>query len=296
MIENFDQSALLLIGHGSSKNGESGAALSFQAKMLKSCEIFKEVKEAYWQMDPLINDVLPTIQSKTIYIVPFFLSEGYFTQQVLPRHLGLRGRFAHQAGKDYFYCRPVGVHPKIDEIINSRMTTILTCEGAPIPQETCLFIAGHGTNRAKDSSRFVLEQVKRLQGKTPFAEVKPFFLDQAPYIKDWRTLTDKKQIAVIPYFLSDGLHVSEDIPALLGFSENEEIEAFSLVAIGTPKVNESGKLEFTQFIMKKRLFGEKDLIVAGVEGRKIWYTRSLGREPMMANIILDLCDEHTEKM
>ena len=33
---------------------------------------------------------------------------------------------------------------------------------------------------------------------------------------DWRELTDTKNVVVVPFFISDGLHSYEDIPALLG--------------------------------------------------------------------------------
>ena len=41
-------------------------------------------------------------------------------------------------------------------------------------------------------------------------------MEQAPFVKDWRTLTDCPDVIVVPFFISDGLHSYEDIPVLLG--------------------------------------------------------------------------------
>lgn len=221
----------------------------------------------------------------------FFLSEGYFTRQMLPEHFGFSSsQGGMYRGKELIYCRPVGVHPKIEAIIDARIRSVLACEKAPEPGQTCLFLAAHGTEQNPHSAQFALAQAGRLSQKGVFGEVQTIFLDQAPYIRDWRTLTDREQIAVIPLFLSDGLHVTDDIPELLGFKDNSDVAEFTLMAVGessTPR--EGGKMNIPQFMMRKRLFGAKDLIVAKVENRTIWYARSLGREPMLANVILDLC-------
>lgn len=283
---------MLLIGHGSTKNSDSALSLRFQAKMLRSCAIFEEVREAFWKVEPGIDTVLASIRSENIFVVPFFLSEGYFTREVLPSFLGIHGTRGQKLGKSLLYTRPVGVHPKIDEIIDSRLMTILGCETPPIPAQTCLFVAGHGTNNNANSSRLVERQAARIAQRGQFAQVRAIFLDQSPYIKDWRELTSCKQIALLPYFLSNGLHVTEDIPELLGFADDPEVGDFNLVPEVKPSYNEqTGVVEFPPFIMKKRIFGQKALVITTVEDRRIWYTRSLGEDPMITNIILDLCQE-----
>jgi sirohydrochlorin cobaltochelatase len=52
-----------------------------------------------------------------IYIVPNFISEGYFCQQVLPRELRLDGPVTHRDGKTIYYCDPVGIHPNMTRLI-----------------------------------------------------------------------------------------------------------------------------------------------------------------------------------
>jgi sirohydrochlorin cobaltochelatase len=51
------------------------------------------------------------VESAKIYVVAVFISEGYFTQTVIPRELELQGRVTIPDGKEIYYCEPVGSHP-----------------------------------------------------------------------------------------------------------------------------------------------------------------------------------------
>jgi len=45
-----------------------------------------------------------------IYVVPNFISEGYFTRTVIPRELELTGPVTQRDGRTIKYCEPVGNH------------------------------------------------------------------------------------------------------------------------------------------------------------------------------------------
>jgi sirohydrochlorin cobaltochelatase len=44
-------------------------------------------------------------------------------------------------------------------------------------------------------------------------------MEEPPLVAGWRTLTNTPNVVVVPFFISDGLHSYEDIPALLGIAE-----------------------------------------------------------------------------
>ena len=51
-------------------------------------------------------------------MVPNFISEGYFTQTVIPRELELEGRVTKRAnGQVWKYCEPTGNHPGVTELL-----------------------------------------------------------------------------------------------------------------------------------------------------------------------------------
>src|SRR3712207_7114188 len=53
---------------------------------------------------------------RDVYVVPNFISEGYFTQTVIPRELELSGPVTERvSGQRWNYCEPVGNHPLTTE-------------------------------------------------------------------------------------------------------------------------------------------------------------------------------------
>ncbi|MDB4378112.1 hypothetical protein N9Z33_03570, partial [Akkermansiaceae bacterium] len=97
------------------------------------------------------------IDADEVYIVPDFISEGYFTQEVIPRELELDGPTTKIHGKTLHYCDPVGIHPSMTSLILQR-----TAEVAPgvAQEESTLFIVGHGTGLNKNSTKSIKDQVE----------------------------------------------------------------------------------------------------------------------------------------
>ncbi|MHA0033427.1 CbiX/SirB N-terminal domain-containing protein [Deinococcus sp. PESE-38] len=86
--------SLVLIGHGSHHHGESARATQQVAEALRGRGLggqlpYDEVLEGYWQQEPGLRQVLRTVAHSDVTVVPVFLSEGYVTETVLPRELGL---------------------------------------------------------------------------------------------------------------------------------------------------------------------------------------------------------------
>jgi Uncharacterized conserved protein len=46
-------------------------------------------------------------------------------------------------------------------------------------------------------------------------------MEEPPLVSDWAALTKSKNVVVVPFFISDGLHSDEDIPVLLGIEQPE---------------------------------------------------------------------------
>jgi sirohydrochlorin cobaltochelatase len=45
-------------------------------------------------------------------------------------------------------------------------------------------------------------------------------MEEPPLVSDWASLTQSRNVVVVPFFISDGLHSYEDIPALLGIEDH----------------------------------------------------------------------------
>src|ERR1700726_656328 len=108
-------SAVLIIGHGSTVNPDSSAPTLAHAAELRRRKVFAEVACAFWKEEPSLRDALflfDELAIQEVYVVPNFISEGYFTQTVIPRELELSGRITTRAnGQIWNYAEPVGNHP-----------------------------------------------------------------------------------------------------------------------------------------------------------------------------------------
>ena len=117
-------SALLIVGHGSTVNPDSSAPSLAQAAGLAERGLFRDVACCFWKEEPSLRDALlffsdPEIRE--VFVVPNFISEGYFTQTVIPRELELDASLTTRpSGQVWKYCEPVGHHPGVTALLLHR--------------------------------------------------------------------------------------------------------------------------------------------------------------------------------
>src|SRR5205085_11739998 len=119
MTDDFRDAALVLIGHGSTLNAESSAPTHQHAEELKRRNIFGQVLTAFWKEEPAICAVLRAAYLKHVFCVPVFISEGYFTEEVIPRELGFAAcaRVMRRGEQTICYCGPIGTHDSMTEVL-----------------------------------------------------------------------------------------------------------------------------------------------------------------------------------
>src|SRR6266849_4160879 len=137
-----------------------------------------------------------------------------------------------------------------------------SCARAPKTADCWLFIAGHGTEINENSRKAIERQVELIRGMNLFAGVDGVFLDEEPRISNCYELTRVKNIIVVPFFISDGMHTQEDIPVLLG--EPERLVCQRIQA-GQPAWRNPTEQQ----------------------GKLVSYTPSVGTDPQLAEVILD---------
>jgi sirohydrochlorin cobaltochelatase len=95
-----------------------------------------------------------------------------------------------------------------------------------------------------------------------YAEVHAAFMEENPKIGDCYTMASARNIVMVPFFISDGLHSFEDIPVMLG--EAERI---------VQKRYKEGQPTWRNPTEKK--------------GKLVWYTPSIGNEAHLPDVILE---------
>jgi sirohydrochlorin cobaltochelatase len=87
-------------------------------------------------------------------------------------------------------------------------------------------------------------------------------MEEEPRIPVCYDLAPTKEIVLVPFFISDGLHSYEDIPVMLGEPEATVKERYRR---GQPTWRNP---------TEKR-------------GKRLWYASSIGTEPTLAEVILE---------
>src|SRR5206468_8335144 len=211
-----DNTALLIVAHGSTVNPDSSAPTLAHAAEIRRRKIFAEVGCAFWKEEPSLRDAIFLFDPESIHevcVVLNFISEGYFTQTVVPRELDLNGRITKRPnGQIWKYCEPVGSDPRMTDLLLQRAREI-----APgvSEAETSLLIVAHGTDLNENSAVAAKREAEKIRSVGKYAEVLNVYMEEPPLVSDWRKLTTTRNVVVVPFFISDGLHSYEDIPVLL---------------------------------------------------------------------------------
>src|SRR5438034_7989055 len=185
MVVSNDR-ALLIVGHGSTVNPDSSAPTWTHAREIQGRKIFADVRCAFWKEEPSLRDARFFFADETmheVFVVPNFISEGYFTQTVIPRELELPDPITTRAnGQIWIYCEPVGNNPLVTELLLARAHEI-----APEvePTETALFIVAHGTQLDDNSAVAAKREAERIGTRGEVAHVGTVRMEEPPLIAEW---------------------------------------------------------------------------------------------------------------
>ena len=261
--------ALVIVGHGSHLNPGSSDPAFAHADTIREAGAFDEVREAFWKEEPSFREVLRTLESEEVFVVPLFISEGYFTEQVIPRELRLDNwdpeqwesdgtdadhvtLVADDVDKTVHYCGPVGTHDSMSDVIVQRAKSVT---GDPdVGNGFGLAVVGHGTERNENSAKAIYYHADRIRESGRFEDVRAVFMDEDPEVDDVTELFDADDVVVVPLFVADGFHTQEDIPEDMGLTDDARD--------GFPVPGE-------------------------VDGHRVWYAGAVGTEPLVADVVLE---------
>ncbi len=261
--------ALVIAAHGSHLNPDASNPTYAHADAIRETGAFDVVRETFWKEEPHFREVVRTIEGDEIFVVPLFISEGYFTEQVIPRELRLEGwdpdlwesdgidasqatLEATDAETTVHYCGPVGTHDAMTNVIVGRAQSVT---GDPnVGDGFGLAVVGHGTDRNENSAKAIEYHSDRIREMDRFDEVRALFMDEEPEVDDVTDYFESEDIVVVPLFIADGFHTQEDIPEDMGLTDDYR------TGWDVP--------------------GE-------VDGHRIWYTGAVGTEDLLADVVLE---------
>ena len=207
----WPRAALVLVGHGSSRNPHGGTTTRRHAEEIRRRGLFAEVAVGYWRQEPFLGEVLATLEADEVYVVPNLTCKGHITGRVIPREMGLDGPVTERDGRRIHLCDPVGSHPRVAAAVARRIGAL----DLPVA-ETGVLVVGHGTERDDTSARQTRALAGTLGDTGLAATVSVAFLEIPPLVSEWADLAPTPTVVVAPFLMAAGLHGTEDIPALLG--------------------------------------------------------------------------------
>jgi sirohydrochlorin cobaltochelatase len=271
MVKN--KTALLIVAHGSTVNPDSSAPTLAHAAEIRRRKILADVECAFWKEEPSLRDAKFLFDPKSIHevcVVPNFISEGYFTQTVIPRELELNGATTKQAnGQTWKYCQPVGNHPAMTDLLLKRAREV--APGVD-PADTSLLIVAHGTDLNENSAVAAKREAEKIRAVGKFAGVLNVYMEEPPLVSDWRKLTNTRNVVGVPFFISDGLHSYEDIPRLIGIVVDAGIDRDPRPGSAPPATARGEIFRHNPY---------------SIDDRSLFYAPSIGTDPGFADIIID---------
>ena len=199
--------ALILLGHGSHLNGNSSAPVFALARQLRDAAAFEEVRTGFWKEEPSFARVLDGCEAREVVVVPVFISNGYFTNTVIPREMRLDGPVTMRDGQRIICTAPIGADASLAGVIVERALEAGATEADGIA------VLGHGTRRDSESEKNVYAMTERVRATNRFAQVEAVFLDQEPGMLGMLDILSTPTVVVVPFFIADGWHVGQTIPS-----------------------------------------------------------------------------------
>src|ERR671915_160854 len=224
--------ALVIVGHGSHLNEDSSLPVYEHAQRIRATGEFDEVVECFWKEEPSMRHVLDMVESDEVYVVPAFISEGYFTQQVVPRELGLEGTVTKKGYKTVRYAGPLGTFEGMPDVILERVNDLI--RGKEVSGRTALVLLGHGTDLNKNSGGVIYLNAGRIRKRGIYDLVEVGFLDQEPEIGSVVEDVGAENVILIPVFIAEGWHTRETIPEDLGLTGEVTVREGKTIFYGAP--------------------------------------------------------------
>lgn len=202
---------VLLAAHGERGEGADNQGVIQLAERLAERIEGAAVEIGFLKGSPSISDAVQRLADYDMLVYPLFLSDGYFTRALLPRHLEEAGAFAR--GRATGVLVPLGLDPALADLILDRASSVVRAQGWPI-EHTDLVLLAHGSG-SNPASRVVTERIAgELALRRSFARVRPAFLEETPGL-EVAVATSRVHAVVVGLFAGEGLHGGKDTSQLI---------------------------------------------------------------------------------
>lgn len=150
-----------------------------------------------------LDEVVQGFYSPVVF--PMFMSDGWFTQENLPRRLDAAG---HENPR---ILTPFGLLPEVSALA-LRLVRAAAAEEEWAERDTTLILAAHGSGRSRQPAETARATADFIKAETEFADIRVGFIEEDPALADQLRKAGKRAL-LLPLFVARWGHVMLDIPA-----------------------------------------------------------------------------------
>ncbi|USG60754.1 hypothetical protein NBZ79_16470 [Sneathiella marina] len=211
--------SVVIIAHGSSVSDGAQEAAEQHALTLRQSRRYGTVKVCF-----LVDlDEMPDMPKGEIFLLPFFMSGGFFVRKKIPDLFQLVD--GKRIEKDYHFlqCDALGLDPGLSGII-IKMGQEACKQTYLNPENIHLVLVAHGSEKSQASAAATRHQQQAVEKEVVFGEVSSVFLNEEPELEKWLVShsNDVRPKILIGLFAAEGPHAMEDVPA--GIRRAEEVK------------------------------------------------------------------------
>lgn len=188
----------MIAAHGETGGAKSNALLAGIAAQIADRLPDLPVVHGVLSGQPALEDALPALTGRHILVHPFFMSDGYFVRQALPKRLG------ESSVAGWTMLTPLGLLSGLPRLIADQI--------AEDRQE--ILIISHGATKS-DRSRLATEAfAESLRRELPGRSIGCSYLEEEPFAED-AVAKLGKDAQLVSFFAGEGAHGRSDLARLV---------------------------------------------------------------------------------
>ena len=210
--------SVILVSHGSGLSETAQDAAIDHAAELRRRDRYDHVGLCFLSL----TDKAPMLPPGAVYLVPLFMSGGYFVKTRIPELFGLEQGQRQEAQRQVFQCEALGTDPALADVV-SVMAGEAARDAGYDRAAVHLLLVAHGSGKSPASREAARMQQRTLMARQEFAVVSGAFRSEPPFLESWlREQPDTgAPLVIVGLFSADGPHAAIDVPEILHIWQKE---------------------------------------------------------------------------
>jgi sirohydrochlorin ferrochelatase len=207
----MDKCAVVIVAHGDRAGRERNAALLSHTDYVRRKLNLGHVTCGVLNGEPDVQLAFEEISAGSfdkVLIYPFFMSNGYFVDRILPERL--IGTALTDIAE---IMTPLGLEERLPKImLNSTLEAARSKNFSP--EESSLLVVGHGSKYGRASAASTENMAANLAALSQFSRVSTAYLEEHPFLHSVLT-AERNPLVIAGFFAGDGMHAHEDVPVAI---------------------------------------------------------------------------------